>query len=1685
MVLALPQGHHLSSGQANIKQKDKKMEVTQTSPKTIINWDSFSIGENEHLQFIQPSKEASILNRVTSNDLSKISGLLTGNGKVYLINKNGIIIGPQGKINANAFLGSTLDLSDNNFLSGDLLNFKGDSVASIINKGIVSSLEGGITFIAKDISNEGLLESNNGTVNLSAGNEVLLLENNESKIAVKSSFEAKLENSGIIKAAEAHLKANSNNIYSLAVNHSGYIEARGTVRKGGRVILEGNDTGVCVTGKIKSYNENSSENAKIHITGKTIHLKNQAIIEASSSNGGGEILIGGNSGGQGELKKGDSLIIDKEVSIQADCLERGDGGQVVLFANKLTSFEGTISAKGGVFEGNGGLIEISSKETFSFRGNVSTKSPNGTTGTLLLAPCDASISTGSSSPIHLNSNSGYPNYFPTTTTAILNNKDLQNTLENNNIIICTSFESDSKGSIKISAPITWKTPTTLTLQAAHIISITDNISNTYTGQNTPWNAVVFTGNGLGSITGYSGLSLSSAFISSAEGNILLTGTGDNYSGCHGINLFGGEIKATGKANITIDGYGGNHISNNLGIYLDGSLISSENGDILLRGTGGNSTGNMNHGININMGSTVVSSGLGNIFLEGRAGKGIDNNCGIRIYQSSKVNTTSGNIYLSTSSPYATTGSENEGIFISKNSNVQSLSGNISIDAISSGGLSHNHALFLCGVNSFIKTTSGNILITVASKGTTNNNCGLELEDTYIASDSGNISVICENKATAEKNCSCIGVKLNGSSCSNKTGNITIKAMGKGLNDKNHGIYLEKSSFISSSGKITIDVAAEGDGASGVFLQSSNILETGLATIAITDSSKKGITTYSKCIIGGPTCSGDIQLTSNSFSFNANSIIQGRGNLTIQPNSFDLTLGLGNGAQGALILNNATLDIIQKGFKSITFGRNDSVGNVHMTSYTYNAPVTVQGGSINVDGSVNTGTHDLTLNIGRVTEGTLNLEPHAHIKAAAFTMNGGVKSNTFNIQTTSFDVTSSTLAGGNNKGKNTLISPRSNNIWTLTSPDSGNLLIDNHTTIRFSNIQHLCGNDRLDILKGPSSGSFWRITGKQAGDFGENSLSFINMNKLIGGSSGNDTFAFITEEQFSHDTNAIDGGGGYNTLIGPNASNTWTLTNLTSGKVYSNKSNPTEFTSIHSLVGNAGLDILMGPSQGSFWRITGAHAGDFGENSLCFANMNKLIGGSSGNDTFAFITEEQFSSDANAIDGNGGNNNTLIGPNSSNLWTITKSHAGNIAFPKVKPTSFTNIQNLVGNNSNDTFRLNDGIKFAGSIDGRGGINTLNYSNWESGNLNIDIAESQNIQFIVGGTKGTITTLSDSGKRGGNWTINGYKEGNIDNTIKFSSIDHLSSSYESNNNFHIEPGGIIDSIRGNGKNNTYYLHGGDVTKEIGGNGNNNFVFDDGVSITGKVWGSANGKNTLDYSQLTSEVTIDLAKQETPGCSEFQNINNFIGSSATGTLIGKDADQTWNITNINTGNINSNITFSNISKLEGGHKNDTFNIIGDGKVSAIDGKTGNNSLSKDVGNNTWKILSHNGGDIAGVQFTNVQNLIGGEGVDTFKFSDATSLSGYIDGKTATGNILDYSSFSSPVKINNTVANLGGGFFNIQVFIGNIILRTPKMLFLSTQYDLVFNDISLDFYLHRTMFFKDPQLLSLLLTSKRSQAK
>lgn len=436
-LIANPQGMKVRSGSASSHAQDASTLVIKTGTQTILDWDQFSINHGETTRFEMPDRHSAVLNRVMGDELSSIDGTLEGNGQVFLINPKGILFGKDAQVNVASFFASTLDLLDGDFLGGERLNFQGETPSSIVNLGTLHAWDGDVILIAYQIDNQGTIHAPSGVAGLAVGTHVIVQPEGEQRIAIRTSSQSGIQNTGAISALQAELKANGNP-YQLAISDSGSIDALGVEKRDGGIFLKAEEGSIELTGHYTATKE-------IHILGRQIVLQDNFTANASTPHGGGTILIGGDYQGKNpDILNAEFLRVGEHVTLYADALESGDGGRVILWGNQANQFFGKVFARGGMSSGNGGFVEVSSPLGLSFCGDVDTTAPCGTSGTLLMDP--ASIYIQTSPPSTLSCASG--TFSTTGTAAYIKTTNLTSCLNANATVIIDA----TVGSLTTSGP---------------------------------------------------------------------------------------------------------------------------------------------------------------------------------------------------------------------------------------------------------------------------------------------------------------------------------------------------------------------------------------------------------------------------------------------------------------------------------------------------------------------------------------------------------------------------------------------------------------------------------------------------------------------------------------------------------------------------------------------------------------------------------------------------------------------------------------------------------------------------------------------------------------------------------------------------------------------------------------------------------------------------------------------------------------------------------------------------------------------------------------------------------------------------------------------------------------------------------------------------------------------------------
>lgn len=352
---ANPQGGVVAAGQATIQDSGAVTSITQGTDKAIINWQGFSNAAHETVRFSQPLPTSVTLNRVVGVDPSTIQGALQANGRIFLINPNGIVFGPNSRVDVGGLVASTLAISDQDFLRGNytLAQTPGRSLASVINAGRITASPGGyVALVAPLVDNQGHIVAAAGRVVLAGTAQAVLNLDGAGLVSVQLP---------VAQARDVLLHGGTAaDLAARAVNNGHIVEASAVRVQNGAVVLTGGE-GVAVNQGVVSVSGTAGQpGGQVHIEGsRATVLAATSRIEAKGSGaapGGtvevsskGRLALAGHVDTTSPSGRTGTLLIDPDEIIVSDGAGRpgtvsenfieSQNTHVSLLADKLITIE--------------------------------------------------------------------------------------------------------------------------------------------------------------------------------------------------------------------------------------------------------------------------------------------------------------------------------------------------------------------------------------------------------------------------------------------------------------------------------------------------------------------------------------------------------------------------------------------------------------------------------------------------------------------------------------------------------------------------------------------------------------------------------------------------------------------------------------------------------------------------------------------------------------------------------------------------------------------------------------------------------------------------------------------------------------------------------------------------------------------------------------------------------------------------------------------------------------------------------------------------------------------------------------------------------------------------------------------------------------------------------------------------
>lgn len=541
------------------------------------SFEAFSIPDGHGVYFANPELVNTIFSRVTGADPSLLFGTLgvLGDADLMFINPNGIVFGPNAELDLRgAFTATTA--TGVVFPGGEVFSalepeaaplltvnveapvgvvFEGEMPGAISNFGNLTVESGqALTLIGGEIANTGNLQAPDGSIAIVAapGNTGVQFEENSrvqswSKIADSPIDFAGQSVAVLMDTAELDVDA-------LPVDASLF------------------ESGTAIVSSELDAASDAGVGGDVWVLGDRIALLD-TMIDTSGLEGGGEVLIGGEYRGQGNLPTASRTFVDAATTIDADARQEGDGGTVILWADGDTQFYGDISSRGGETVGDGGFVEVSGATQLSFFGNADTGAVNGITGKLLLDPTNITIS--DIVPIGFTPVGNMAEVFNDFAYTALENQGQNSYISPNDVetlLTLNSLVLEATETINIDSNIVGENFNSLTFKASNI-NINDAIIVQFGGGDllfqTPQtleNVITVSGNnkGIASIV-EKGDILDGGNIKLQTGNLSILGGAQITSSTNGRGD-AGEIEINTSESVTVEGRG-SFISSQVGVAL--------------------------------------------------------------------------------------------------------------------------------------------------------------------------------------------------------------------------------------------------------------------------------------------------------------------------------------------------------------------------------------------------------------------------------------------------------------------------------------------------------------------------------------------------------------------------------------------------------------------------------------------------------------------------------------------------------------------------------------------------------------------------------------------------------------------------------------------------------------------------------------------------------------------------------------------------------------------------------------------------------------------------------------------------------------------------------------------------------------------------------------------------------------
>ncbi|HIE0704036.1 TPA: filamentous hemagglutinin N-terminal domain-containing protein [Serratia marcescens] len=368
---ALPNGQNIVAGQGSITANGQHMTVSQQSDKLITQWDNFNVGAAESVTFQQPGSNSVALNRVMGVNGSDIQGKIDANGKVFIVNPNGVVFGKNAQVNVGGLVASTRDISNADFLAGKN-RFTGKSQAEVRNEGTLTTAQSGsVALLGAQVNNQGVILAKMGSIALGAGDDITLNFDGNKLLSLQvneAAVDALVQNGSLLRAEGGQVLMTAKaagDVLKNVVNNQGAIEANTLNNQAGRIVLDGGDSGVVnVAGRLNANADTLGDGGTIETRGKhmKVNLGTQVATRAASGKTGTWKLA------TAEVNVGDAATVTMKADTLMSALENSNVA--------LTSARGDVAVSAPITWKSANQLSLTAE-----RAGINLSAPLKSTGT--------------------------------------------------------------------------------------------------------------------------------------------------------------------------------------------------------------------------------------------------------------------------------------------------------------------------------------------------------------------------------------------------------------------------------------------------------------------------------------------------------------------------------------------------------------------------------------------------------------------------------------------------------------------------------------------------------------------------------------------------------------------------------------------------------------------------------------------------------------------------------------------------------------------------------------------------------------------------------------------------------------------------------------------------------------------------------------------------------------------------------------------------------------------------------------------------------------------------------------------------------------------------------------------------------------------------------------------------------